>query len=121
MNRLAAYSLLVVLSTLISSFSQILLKKAAQKTYPSKLREYLNPQVITAYCIFFACTLITMYALKVVPLSATPILESSGHIFIAILSYLFFRERLDRRQLLGVFLVLSGIVIFSMGQGAFSS
>ncbi|MBQ8961396.1 MAG: EamA family transporter [Ruminococcus sp.] len=120
MSRLAAYSLLIVLSTFISSLSQILLKKAAQKTYPSKLREYLDPMVILAYGIFFLCTLISMYGLKVVPLSSAPILESTGYIFISVLSYLFFRERLDRRQLLGMALVLIGIAVFSAGQGAFS-
>ena len=115
MSEMTLYSLLIVLSTFISSLSQIMLKKAAAKTYPTKLKEYLNPLVITAYGIFFLCTLLTMYALKVVPLTRAPILESTGHIFITVLSYLFFRERLTRQQFLGIMLVLIGIVVFTKG------
>ena len=69
MTTLTKYALIMVLSTLISSFSQVLLKKAAGKKYRSKLHEYLNAPVIIAYGIFFLCTLITMYGLNVVPLS----------------------------------------------------
>ena len=53
MTELTKYALLMVLSSLISSFSQIMLKKAAGRQYKNKLREYLNPTVITAYGIFF--------------------------------------------------------------------
>lgn len=52
MSELAIYSCILVGSTLISSLSQVMLKKSAQKTYPSKIREYLNPLVIIAYGLF---------------------------------------------------------------------
>lgn len=45
-------------------------------------KEYLNPLVIIAYILFFGTTFISMYALKVVPLSMAPILEASGYIFL---------------------------------------
>lgn len=111
MNRLTEFSLLIVLNSLISAFSQIMLKKSAQKQYSSRIREYLNPLVIIAYAIFFGCTLISLYALKVVPLRLSPILEASGYIFIALLSDLFFREKLSRIQLLGLLLIFAGIVV----------
>ena len=111
---LIRYAMLIVLSSLISAFSQIMLKKAAQKEYSSKLKEYLNPLVICAYGIFVLCTLLTMYALKVVPLSMSPILEASGYIFISVLSYIFFHETLTKKQLCGMMLVLAGIVIYSL-------
>ena len=37
------YMLLLVASVVVASLSQILLKKSAQKTYSSVIREYLNP------------------------------------------------------------------------------
>ncbi|MBR4200512.1 MAG: EamA family transporter [Oscillospiraceae bacterium] len=114
MTTLTKYALLLVGSTLISSFSQILLKKAAQKKYPSKLREYLNFPVITAYAIFFLCTLLSMYALKVVPLSMSPLLDATGYIFVTVLSYLFFREIPGKKQLAGLVLILTGIVIYAL-------
>ncbi len=114
MSELAIYSCIMVVGTLISSFSQIMLKKSAQKTYESKLKEYLNPLVIIAYALFFSCTLISIYALKVVPLSMSPILESSGYIFVAVLSFFFFNEKLTKKQLLGMALIIIGIIVYSL-------
>ena len=87
MNKeLLIYSGIMLVGVLISSVSQILLKISAGKTYPSKLREYLNPHVIIGYGMFFGCTLISMLALKVVPLSMQPVLEATGYIFVSILT-----------------------------------
>ena len=114
MTTLTKYALLFALSTLISSFSQILLKKSATKKYDLKLREYLNLPVITAYAVFFLCTLISMYALKVVPLSMSPLLEATGYIFVTILSFFFFKEIPDKKQIAGLILILAGVVIYNL-------
>ena len=55
-----------------------------------------------------------MYALKVVPLSMSPILEASGYIFVAILSFIFLKEKMTKKQLLGMALILIGIVVYSL-------
>ncbi len=114
MTTLTKYALLIVLSSFISSFSQILLKKSARRQYSSKLREYLNLPVIVSYAIFFLCTLISMYGLKVVPLSMSPLLDSTGYIFVTLLSFLFFREIPDKKQLLGLTLILAGIAVYAL-------
>lgn len=114
MSELVIYGGIMLFSILISSISQIMLKKSAQKTYPSKLREYLNPIVMIAYILFFGCTFITMYSLKVVPLSMSPILEASGYIFVAVLSFIFLKEKLTKRQLLGMALIVIGILVYSI-------
>ena len=114
MKDLAVYSLIMLVSVLVSSVSQIMLKKSAQKKYSSKIKEYLNPLVIIAYGLFFGCTLISMYALKVVPLSMGPVIESAGYIFVALLSFLFLREKLTKRQLIGMVLIITGIIVFSL-------
>lgn len=114
MSELAVYSLIMISGSLIASVSQIMLKKSAEKQYPSRLKEYLNPLVITAYILFFGTTFISMYALKVVPLSMSPILEASGYIFVAILSYIFLKEKMTKKQLLGMALILTGIVVYSL-------
>ena len=56
----AVFSCVFLVSVFISSVSQILLKKSADKTYDSKIKEYLNPLVIAAYGMFFCSMLITM-------------------------------------------------------------
>ena len=117
MNDLFVFSCIMVLSAFISSVSQIMLKKSAKKTYPSRIREYLNPLVITAYALFFGCTLLSLYALKVVPLSFAPILEASGYIFVTIMSYLILKEKLTKRQVAGMILIAAGIAVSSLTNG----
>lgn len=101
----------MIASVLVSSFSQVMLKKSSQREYKSKIQEYVNPLVIIAYVLFFICTFITIYALKVIPLSMSPILEAFGYIFVAILSYFFFHEKLNKKQVLGIMLIVVGALV----------
>ena len=114
MSSLGISVCLLLLSVFISSVSQIILKKAADKTYESTLKEYMNPMVIGAYGLFFCSVILTMLALKHVPLSMSPILESTGYIFVSVMGYIFLKERFRRRKLMGFALILAGIVIFNL-------
>lgn len=113
MNKVVVYSNIMLFSVFISSVSQIILKKSTLKVYENTLEEYINPYVITAYIIFFISTFITIYALKYVPLSLAPIIESTGYIFILILSKLFLNEKINKRKMFGMSLILIGIFIFT--------
>lgn len=114
MSSLGISVCLLLLSVFISSVSQIILKKAADKTYESTLKEYMNPMVIGAYGLFFCSVILTMLALKHVPLSMSPILESTGYIFVSVMGYIFLKERFSRRKLMGFALIFAGIVIFNL-------
>lgn len=113
-NELLIYSLIYVSAVFISAVSQIMLKISAKKQYASKLREYMNPIVIIAYVLFFGCTLITMLAYRKVPLSLGQILESCGYIFVTILGMTILKERLTRKKMLGMCIILAGIIIFTL-------
>ena len=115
MRELIIYSLILLASVFISSVSQILLKKSAGIKYSSKIREYLNPYVIIGYALFFGCTIVSMYALKVVPLSMAPVLESCGYIFVALMSFFFLKEKFTKRQLIGTLLIIIGVIVYSLG------
>ena len=81
------YTGFLFLSVIISAFSQIILKKSAQKTHKNFIFEYLNPYVVSGYFIFFAAVFLDMLALKKVPVSYIPVVESSSYIFVFIFSY----------------------------------
>ena len=114
MNRLEISVCILLFSVFISSVSQILLKKAANRTYESPLKEYLNPLVIGAYGMFFCSVILTMLALKNVPLSMSPILESTGYIFVSVMGYFFLKEKFTKRKLAGFALILAGVIIFNI-------
>lgn len=105
------YFAVFIFSVFISSCSQILLKKSAAKAYETKLQEYLNPQVIIAYSIFFIATLVDVLAYKGVPLSMGPILEATGYIWVAVLGRIFLKEKIGAKKKIGLVLILVGIVV----------
>lgn len=114
MNELGMGVCVLLTSVVISSVSQVLLKKSADRIYKNSLEEYLNPMVIGAYAMFFGSVILTMIALKYVPLSMSPILESTGYIFVSVLGYIFLKERFSKRKIFGFVLILCGIVIFNI-------
>lgn len=114
MSELVIYSFIWIFGTFVSSIAQILLKKSAQKEYSSKIKEYMNPLVIIGYMLFFFGTFLGIISLKVVPLSMSPILDSSGYVFVAVLSFIFLKEKLTKKQFSGMTLIIIGIVVYSL-------
>lgn len=108
------YIIIFLCSVLVSSVSQVLLKSSTNKEYTNSLNEYLNWKVIIAYLMFFGATLITILAYRGIPLSMGGILEASGYIFVAGLSRIFLKEKIGRRKLAGLCVILVGIVIFNI-------
>lgn len=108
------YICIYVFSVFISAISQILLKISAKKNYRNVIKEYFNPLVITAYGIFFCSSILTIIALKCVPLSLAPVIESAGYIFVAILGYICLHETIGKRKAVGIFFIFVGIIVSSM-------
>ena len=111
---LEKYIIVWIISVLISSIAQVMLKAEANRKHESRLKEYLNPMVITAYAIFFLSTFLTMYALKYVPLTYSPIIEPLSYIFVPVIGVLVLKEKITKRRVLGIAIMLVGIVIFSL-------
>lgn len=114
-GKMLLYAGIMMLGVLVSALSQVALKKAALREYPSRIREYLNPLVIGAYVAFFAATVCTMIAYKVIPLSLGPIIESTSYIYVTIFGYLFFREKITKRKVIALIVIVAGIVVYSLG------
>ena len=117
MNKMAGLGVYIgiwMFSVFISSVAQVMLKLAANRTYDKKIREYLNPLVIAAYSIFLISTVLTMYALKFVPLTMSPIVESCRYIFVPVLGIFMLKEKVSRRRWLGMAIMVLGIAIFNI-------
>lgn len=114
MNKQLLFSAIYLFSVFLSSVSQILLKKSASSQHKSRVGEYLDPRVILAYAIFLGATLVTVLALRYVPLSQGAIFESTGYVYVGILSVLFLHERLSPKKIAGMLCILVGAIIFSL-------
>lgn len=108
------YSCFILVGTFISAISQVLLKKSAMKTYETRIKEYLNPQVIIAYAMFFGATLLSILAYKEIPLSMGPVLEATSYIYVTIFGVKIFHERINRKKIVALVLIISGIIIYSV-------
>lgn len=114
MNNKILYAAVFLISVLISSVSQIMLKKSANKTYDSKIKEYLNFPVIFAYGLFFMSSLLTVFAYKYIPLSMGPIMEATGYIWVSVLGYLILKEKMTGKKIFGLCIIVAGITVFNL-------
>lgn len=103
-----------LLSVFIASCAQIILKISANRHYKTYLKEYLNPMVIGAYSIMFISTILTIMAYRGVELKKGPILESSGYVFVLILSHIFLSEKISRDKIIGIILIITGVFVSSI-------
>lgn len=106
------YVFLLILAVLVSSISQIILKKSSSKTYKSIIKEYLNVYVITGYGLMVLSTVLVVLGLKGVPYKNEPIIESLGYLFVMILSNRLLGEKITKKKVLGNVLILVGIAVY---------
>lgn len=106
------YWIVLVLSVIISSISQILLKKSANKKYSSVWKEYINIYVVSGYALLVLSTLCVVFAYQKVAYKNGPIIEALGYVFIMILSFIFLKEKITKKKIIGNLFILLGILVF---------
>lgn len=74
----------------------------------------MNVYVIVGYGMMVVSTLLTIYAYTGLEYKNGPIIESLGYIFIMVLSWVVFKEKITIKKLLGNMLILVGIAIYYM-------
>lgn len=110
------YFVIAICSGILSSFSQILLKKSTEKEGTSVIGEYFNLYVIAGYAIMMLCMLLTVIAYRGLPFKYGAVLESLIYFYIMILSKLFLKEKLTKKKIAGNIVIGIGVIVFSMGR-----
>ena len=107
------YILLAVFSVLMASFAQMLLKKGATIEHASFVREYLNGWVIGGYFIMGVSMLVNIFAMsRGVQLKELSVIESFGYLFVPLLSWVFFKEKVTWRKVGAIMMIMAGVVLF---------
>lgn len=115
---------------IVAAISQIILKKSTAEgrndklikllprfasTFVEKhinvLGDYLTPKAVSAYCLFFLSSLVTVWAYGGVPLSLGPILGATEYIFVSVLGRVVLKEHISYRKLAGLILIVCGVVV----------
>lgn len=103
--------LIYLITPFLSAVSQLILKRAADNPRLNGIRTYLNAPVILAYTLFFGCMLLNVFALRTLDLTIASVLEASGYIYVMLLSFLFLKEKITPRRLIGNLVIVVGIVL----------
>ena len=91
----------------------MLLKQAARKQFPSFVRQYLNPWVIGGYGIMGCGLLLNVFCLsKGVQVKELGGIESLSYLFVPLLSWLFFKEKVTWRKAGAIAVIMAGVVVF---------
>lgn len=104
---------LVVFDVFIAALAQMLLKSSSMDHHKSFIFEYLNPKVIGAYIIMVLSLVLNIFALNHgVLLKELSIIESSSYMFVPLLSYIFFKEKISWRKAGAIAIIIAGVVVF---------
>lgn len=106
--------ILAFLAVFVASVSQILLKKSAQQEHKNIIFKFLNWRVILGYALLFGTTIINVFAYRGVELKVTPMIESTGIIWVTILAALILGEKPTVRSILSILVTIVGIIVFSL-------
>lgn len=104
----------MIFGVLLSSLSQVLLKKSADKHKGTKSfwKQYLDLYVIGGYTLLLTSMVIPLYTFRYVDLKYGAVVESISYVFIMLLSALFIHEKITKRKLIGNIFIIVGIIIF---------
>lgn len=109
------YYILVILSVFAAACAQMLLKRGAQQSYPSLVRQYLNGWVLSGYGIMFASMAVNIYAMSMgVMVKEVSIIESLSYLFVPMLSFFLFGEKLTWKIVGAIAVIMTGVIVFFM-------
>ncbi len=107
------YYLLVILSVFAAACAQMLLKQGARKNYVGFWCQYLNPWVIGGYAIMACSLILNIFCMSHgVQAKEVSVIESMSYLFVPLLAFMLFKEKLGWRKIGAIGIIMVGIIIF---------
>lgn len=105
--------IIVISSVFLAACAQMLLKQGARQQYDIWWRQYVNGWVIGGYAIMFGTMMMNIYAMsRGVEVKEVSIIESMSYMFVPVLSFVFFREKLSSLRVSAIIIITIGIIVF---------
>ena len=111
---MSRYIAVALMSVVLSSLAQILLKKSSGEQKSHFIFDYLNIKICVAYVMIFTCMLFMIYAFTGMYYRYGVVIESLGYLLIMIFSRIFLGERITHRRVLGNCVIILGVLIFTI-------
>ena len=107
------YYIIVILSVFAAACAQMLLKQGARKEYASWWRQYINPWVIGGYGIMACSLVLNIWCMsKGVQVKEVSVIESMSYLFVPVLAFMLFREKLTARKVCAIAIIITGVILF---------
>lgn len=108
------FYVLMLASATITAFSQIILKKSADKKHKGIIFEYVNPYVLFSYVCYFCVLMLNVFIYTKIDYRFGVVINSMASVLVMVLSKLMLKETITHRRICGNILIILGIVIFSL-------
>lgn len=108
------FYVLMLASATITAFSQIILKKSADKKHKGIIFEYINPYVLFSYVCYFGVLVLNVFIYTKIDYRFGVVINSMASVLVMVFSKLMLKETITRRRIWGNVLIILGIVIFSL-------
>lgn len=108
------FYVLMLASATITAFSQIILKKSANKKHKGIIFEYINPYVLFSYVCYFGVLVLNVFIYTKIDYRFGVVINSMASVLVMVFSKLMLKETITRRRIWGNVLIILGIVIFSL-------
>lgn len=107
------YYVIVILSVFAAACAQMLLKQGVRKEYASWWRQYINPWVIGGYGIMACSLVLNIWCMsKGVQVKEVSVMESMSYLFVPVLAFMLFKEKLTIRKIGAIAIIIGGVIIF---------
>ena len=104
----------MILSAFITAFSQIILKKSANKKHKSVFFEYLNPYVLFSYVCYIGVLVLNVFICTKVDYRFGVVINSMSTVFVMLLSNIILKESITRKRIIGNVIIVCGILVFML-------
>lgn len=107
------FHILVILSVFAAACAQMLLKQGARQSYVGIWRQYLNPWVIGGYAIMACSLMLNIFCMtNGVQVKEVSVIESLSYLFVPVLAFMLFKEKITRRKVAAIAIIIIGVIIF---------
>lgn len=105
--------LIAVGATIVSAFSQLLLKRSANHTTGKEnfLQKFLNPRVIVGYALLFGALAMNSIAFRYVDMAMIPGITALGFVWILLIAIFVLKEKPTKSRILGTLIIIVGVVV----------
>lgn len=107
--------LMLLSSSLLASFGQILLKIGAERA--DSISKFINVSIFTGLCFYGLSTIMWIYALSFARLNMVYGFTTLTFVFVYILSFFILKEPLNLYGILGILFIIVGLY-FILGKGS---